>query len=140
MPKTTKRKIKERVEKPSSTLGIVINKNFNDYTETGIRELIRRRRRQMLVHSCMYYRLGTSIWTDKKFDECARELAKLQRLYPNISKTVEYYEDFKDWDGTTGYHLQPMGDPDILAIASSLSKKQVKLRDRKILNLNLNFS
>lgn len=126
----------KKVKKPSSTLGIIINKDFTDYSESGVRELIRRRRRQMLVHSCMYYRLGTSIWTDKQFDSCARELVKLQAKYPNISKTVEYYENFKDWDGTTGYHLQPMGDPEILALATFLSKGQIRLEGRKIFNLN----
>ena len=33
------------------------------------------------------------------------ELRDLQKAYPKESEEVELYEDFKDWDGTTGYHL-----------------------------------
>ena len=125
-----------KVTKPSSSLGIIINESFDDFIEDDIRELIRRRRRQILIHSCIYYRLGTSIWTDKKYDECSRELVELQTQYPNISKTVEYYEDFKDWDGTTGFNLSPLGDPNILALATQLSS-QVRIEGRKIINLKL---
>lgn len=125
-----------KVTKPSSSLGIIINESFDDFIEDKVRELIRRRRRQILIHSCMYYRLGTSIWTDKKYDECSRELVELQAQYPNISKTVEYYEDFKDWDGTTGFNLNPLGDPNILALAIQLSS-QVRIEGRKIINLKL---
>lgn len=126
----------KKVTKPSSSLGIIINESFDDFIEDKVRELIRRRRRQILIHSCMYYRLGTSIWTDKKYDECSRELVELQAQYPNISKTVEYYEDFKDWDGTTGFNLSPLGDPNILALAIQLSS-QVRIEGRKIINLKL---
>lgn len=126
----------KKVTKPSSSLGIIINESFDDFIENKVRELIRRRRRQILIHSCMYYRLGTSIWTDKKYDECSRELVELQAQYPNISKTVEYYEDFKDWDGTTGFNLNPLGDPNILALAIQLSS-QVRIEGRKIINLKL---
>ena len=126
----------KKVTKPSSSLGIIINESFDDFIEDNIRELIRRRRRQILIHSCMYYRLGTSIWTDKKYDECSRELVELQAQYPNISKTVEYYEDFKDWDGTTGFNLSPLGDLNILALAIQLSS-QVRIEGRKIINLKL---
>lgn len=127
----------KKVTKPSSSsLGIIINESFDDFIEDKVRELIRRRRRQILIHSCMYYRLGTSIWTDKKYDECSRELVELQAQYPNISKTVEYYEDFKDWDGTTGFNLNPLGDPNILALAIQLSS-QVRIEGRKIINLKL---
>ena len=126
----------KKVTKPSSSLGIIINESFDDFIEDSIRELIRRRRRQILIHSCMYYRLGTSIWTDKRYDECSRELVELQAQYPNISKTVEYYEDFKDWDGTTGFNLSPLGDPNILALAIQLSS-QVRIEGRKIINLKL---
>lgn len=126
----------KKVTKPSSSLGIIINESFDGFIEDDIRELIRRRRRQILIHSCIYYRLGTSIWTDKKYDECSRELVELQAQYPNISKTVEYYEDFKDWDGTTGFNLSPLGDPNILALATQLSS-QVRIEGRKIINLKL---
>ena len=59
----------------------------------------------MMVHSYIYYRLGTSIIDDKQFDKWAYELRDLQKQYPNESKKAELYEEFKEWDGTTGYYL-----------------------------------
>lgn len=70
---------------------------------------IQQRRLQMLVHSCIYYELNTSIITDKQFDTWARELVKLQNENPSISQQVPWYEAFKDWDGTTGFNL-PLRD------------------------------
>lgn len=70
-----------------------------------IAELIQQRRFQMLIHSCIYYELNQNLITDKKWDEWARELRDLQNQYPDISKRVQMYEDFKDWDASTGAFL-----------------------------------
>lgn len=70
-----------------------------------IQNLIKRRRFQMMVHSCIYYYLDTTIITDATFDKWAYELRDLQKQYPNESKRAPMYEDFKDWDGTTGFKL-----------------------------------
>lgn len=34
------------------------------------------------------------------------ELVKLQKENPRASKNVEYYEQFKNWDGSTGADLK----------------------------------
>jgi len=73
--------------------------------DLSIVELIKRRRRQILVNSAIYYRFGTSLVEDKVFDSWGYELRDLQKKYPNESKDAEYYDEFKDWDGTTGYDL-----------------------------------
>lgn len=70
-----------------------------------IMEKIKRRRRQIMVHSLIYYRLNNNLIDDKTFDKWAYELVDLQKQYPEESKAVELYEDFKDWDGTTGFNL-----------------------------------
>lgn len=75
-----------------------------NYTPT-IEERILQRRMQMLVHSYIYYECGTSIIADAKFDKWAYELRDLQQEYPEESKRVKYYSQFKDWDGTTGFNL-----------------------------------
>lgn len=69
-------------------------------------ELIKRRRRQIMVHSFIYYRMSETLITDKQFDKLSYELRDLQKEYPNESKNVELYEEFKDWDGTTGFQLE----------------------------------
>jgi NAD-dependent DNA ligase adenylation domain len=70
-----------------------------------IKELIKRRRRQLIVHSFGYYRMNDSIISDHTFDMWSKELVDLQREYPELSREVELYEYFSDWDGSTGYHL-----------------------------------
>lgn len=76
-----------------------------------IAELIHRRRRQILVHSILYYRLGASTLDDSTFDVWARELARLQKENPEISESVEYMrEDFADFAGETGFHLALMDE------------------------------
>lgn len=76
-----------------------------------VAELIHRRRRQVLVHSIIYYRLDTSILSDSQFDNWARELAQLQKDHPEVSESVEYMRDeFRDFAGETGHHLPLMDE------------------------------
>jgi len=93
-----------------------------------IKELIRRRRRQILVHSCIYYRFGTSIVEDSTFDEWAYELVELQKNNPEISKSTLLYDEFKDFDGSTGFDL-PTGEPWVVDKAYRLIKEN-KVRSK----------
>jgi hypothetical protein len=70
-----------------------------------IREKIKQRRSQMLIHSCIYYELNENIVSDDKWQEWADELTTLQSKYPEYMKIGFYDEHFKDWDGSTGAHL-----------------------------------
>ena len=83
--------------------------------------LIKRRRLQMLIHSCMYYRYSTSIWTDLEFDTKARELMRLQNAYPDLSKQIIWAKEFEGWDGTTGFDL-PIADRWVDGITQSIIK------------------
>jgi len=82
-------------------------KLYNIYSgnDLTIAELIQRRRLQLLIHSYLYYELDTNIIEDRKWDMWAKELVKLQKENPEISKKVCYYEAFKDWDASTGAFL-----------------------------------
>ena len=82
-------------------------KLYNIYSgnDLVIAELIQRRRLQLLIHSYLYYELDTNIIDDRKWDMWAKELVKLQKENPDISKKVCYYEAFKDWDASTGAFL-----------------------------------
>lgn len=71
-----------------------------------IKEKIKQRRRQMLVHSYIYYELDQNIVSDHQWSEWAKELAQLQKDYPKESAEVEEYEQFKDWDGSSGAFLK----------------------------------
>jgi NAD-dependent DNA ligase len=94
-----------------------------------IASLIRRRRRQILVHSCMYYRLNESIIPDYVYDGWARELAALHTQYPEIASQVEFAEEFADFTGesVTGFNL-PIHLPEIVATATRLLKYHKQLK------------
>lgn len=70
-----------------------------------IKELIKRRRRQILVHSYIYYILNDNIITDSQWSAWAEELEQLQKDYPQESSEVELYEEFKKFDHSTGANL-----------------------------------
>lgn len=74
-----------------------------------IRDLIQRRRLQVLVHSCIYYELNSNIITDEQWDKWARELVQLQKDYPEESESVIWFNAFVDWDASTGAFL-PLTD------------------------------
>lgn len=71
--------------------------------------LINQRRRQVLVHSVIYYRLGKSIIEDRKWDEWAKELDKLQKTYPELLPSCWRNDIFSNFDPCSGYYL-PLDD------------------------------
>jgi hypothetical protein len=81
-------------------------------------ELIKRRRLQILVHSCIYYVLDTNIISDYTFDKWAKELEQLLKDHPGL------YGDrfdfaFEKWDSASGFDL-PLRDPWIMGTAQYL--------------------
>lgn len=88
-------------------------------TENEIAELINRRRRQILVHSVIYYEMNDSLISDRTWSQWAVELAKLQKAYPDISARCPYAEAFSDFDPSTGYNL-PLNDLWALSVARRL--------------------
>lgn len=78
----------------------------------SIIELINRRRRQILVHSFLYYQLNQAIIDDFTYDKWAMELFQLQIDFPEESKKAIHFEIYKDFDGSSGFDL-PFTDPDV---------------------------
>lgn len=74
-----------------------------------IAELINRRRRQILIHSIIYYKMNDSLITDNQWADWAKELTALQEQYPNIAKNCVYADAFEGFDPSTGYNL-PLDD------------------------------
>lgn len=98
--------------------------NYDIFTgeDLIIADLIQRRRYQLLVHSCIYYHLHTSIISDYTWDSWARELVELQKDHPDISRQVVLYEYFEDFDGSTGFDL-PIEEDWVVGIANKLLGK-----------------
>lgn len=78
--------------------------------EKQVAELINRRRRQILVHSIIYYKMDKNLIADNAWSEWGAELENLQKMYPDIAEKVAYAKDFRDFDHSTGYSL-PLDDP-----------------------------
>ena len=72
---------------------------------TDVKALIKRRRRQILVHSYIYYILNDNIISDAQWSAWAEELEQLQKDYPKESSEVELYDEFKKFDHSTGANL-----------------------------------
>ena len=71
----------------------------------SVLELIQRRRLQLLVHSCIYYEYNESLVSDEQWKNWAIELETLQNDFPQESERAPWYEVFKGFDHSTGYHL-----------------------------------
>lgn len=71
---------------------------------------IERRRRQILVHSILYYKHDRPLIADHVYDAWAQELIRLQREHPEVSEAVDYHRDaFRSFTSSTGYDL-PLDD------------------------------
>lgn len=75
-----------------------------------IKDLIARRRRQLLIHSIIYYRMDESLISDRQWSNWAVELEELTKKYPNIAKVAPLANEFNDFDHSTGYNL-PLETP-----------------------------
>lgn len=80
-------------------------------------DLINRRQFQILIHSYIYYQLNQNIITDSTFDAWCKELAYLIEMHPEMVKQSEYYEAYKEFDGSTGAFL-PFNQPRIQEIGN----------------------
>ena len=90
-----------------SKRGGVLERSVSD---DKIAELISRRRRQVLVHSIIYYRMNENIISDAQWTSWANELDELQKRYPDIASTCPLADAFSDFDPSTGFNL-PLDDP-----------------------------
>ena len=86
-----------------------------------VKEKIRQRRSQMLVHSCLYYEMDESIVSDDKWQQWANELALLQDENPDDCNIDFYDKEFKDWTGASGAFL-PLNDPKVRSKAAYILK------------------
>ena len=103
--------------------------------ELKIAEKIQRRRLQLLVNSCIYYNKDNNIISDSQWDTWAKELVVLQHDYPEISSTVIWADEFRDWDGSTGAFL-PLQDAWVMQKANSLMGIRRKINVAEIKSSN----
>lgn len=88
-------------------------------------EMINRRRRQLHVHSIIYYHFNTTLVTDAVYDGWANQLVALHKQHPEFLHKGYLHMVFQDWTGDTGMHL-PVRE-DVLGLAAWLVRHQQKL-------------
>ena len=74
-------------------------------TDAEVLELMVRRRRQLLIHSYIYYGRGTSLISDRQWDRWARELERLNAEYPVLAGTGDFAGAFHKFTSASGYYL-----------------------------------
>lgn len=84
--------------------------------------IIARRRRQILVHSVLYYALDAPVISDHLFDRWCKDLVQLQAAYPTSAAQAPHAEAFADFTGSTGFDL-PLEDPDAVARAMEFAPR-----------------
>ncbi len=83
-------------------------------------------RRQMLVHSCIYYELNDNLISDHEWSARAKRLAWMQdRVKARTGNCdVGFFDaEFADWDGSSGFKL-PHRHPWVLDKAEYLLEKR----------------
>lgn len=99
---------------------------WRDMTDEQIIEKINQRRRQLVVHSRIYYVDNETLIADHQWDTWARELVALQASHPNLAKKVKYERKFfETFDGSTGYDM-PYTNPQVRDLAAWLLDKHGK--------------
>lgn len=74
-----------------------------------VADLLKRRRYQVMVHACIYYKLNDNLISDHLYDKWCVELVGLLKKHPGAySDRFDRY--FKNWGGESGFHF-PHGDP-----------------------------
>lgn len=84
---------------------MISRKNHKILDDAKMFDLISRRRRQILVHSILYYRMNENLIEDSKWSEWAVELEELQLKYPEIADKAPLAEAFRYFDHSTGQNL-----------------------------------
>ena len=103
-----------------------MNKQLNLFEQNNIDDIkseMLRRRKQILVHSCLYYRLDTNLIEDWQYDKIGRRLAELQIAYPEISNNLGYHDkEFKGFGEDHCYSgaFLPTSSPEVVATAERL--------------------
>lgn len=82
--------------------------NYKNIVRQIILDRIAQRRRQIIVHSCIYYHFNKNVISDIEYDNLSKELVDLQIRFPKISEEAALFKYFKDWHtdiATSGFNL-----------------------------------
>lgn len=72
----------------------------------AIKAKIEQRRRQIMVHSYIYYEMDDSLVSDAQWSQWAKELVWLTQEFPDIAKECVYSKEFDGFEGSTGFDFK----------------------------------
>lgn len=81
----------------------VIKKPRKAVYKPSVAEEVQRLQYNIITHSIIYYYMNDSIVSDDTFDRWCSRIVDLKEHESFIDS--KFYEDFKDFDGTTGMHI-----------------------------------
>ncbi len=84
----------------------LLDNDIYEDRDEAILAKISQRRRQILVHSYIYYEMDDSVVSDAQWSQWAKELVWLSQEFPDISKKAPYYKEFDGFDGSTGFDFK----------------------------------
>lgn len=87
-------------------LNEILDTNLYDNQHDQVKAKIEQRRRQILVHSYIYYEMDDNIVSDAQWSRWAKELVYLQQEFPDIAKECIYHKNFEGFDGSTGFDFE----------------------------------
>lgn len=105
----------------NGTIKFISKADWPNEHDFEIATLIQRRRLQILIHSCIYYRLNDNLVSDSTWSNWANELYELQIKYPQIANKICFDADFKNFDPSSGFNL-PITDEWVMNKAEQLLK------------------
>ena len=101
------------------------NKPASARMDKRVLEAIARRRRQMLVHCYLYYKMDSPIIEDHTWTKWAQQLARLQDKY---GWRIGFYDKaFHNWDGSSGFHLH--ADTEVVRVATRIHNEHRERED-----------
>lgn len=62
-------------------------------------------RRQVIVHSILYYEMDSPVISDERFDTLGRKLVEMCNKHQEAAAHADYFYCMHDFDGNTGFDI-----------------------------------
>lgn len=103
---------------------------LEDIDKQAIKRMIEQKRRQILIHSYLYYEMDETIWTDARWYEVADELVILSKAFPEVAEKCVFADDFKDFERSTGFDL--FKNPKTRKYAEQQAKYLLRIHEQEV--------
>ncbi len=84
----------------------ILDRDIYRVQHDAVKAKIEQRRRQILVHSYIYYVMDDSIVSDEQWSRWAQELLWLTQEFPDIAKKAVYANEFEGFEWSTGFDFK----------------------------------